>query len=209
MSRFSKIQFGLLSFLALGISLYSLSYIIFGARYAPPGIAANFNAKPFFFLLHVGGGIIALSLGIWQFLARTRKSRWHRYAGRTYVIACISGGIGGLAIAVSSSAGPIAQGGFSVLAVLWIATTVKAYTTARNKDFKAHRIWMWRSFGLTCAAITLRLYLPIGGMLGVDFLVLYQFTSWACWITSLTIAELTRRFLDRRVQPVNSVPTRV
>ena len=197
MNYFSKVPYGLLAVLAVGVSLYSLHYFIFGATYAPPGISINFLNRPTAFLLHVGGGLVALGTGVWQFLPRTRKSRWHRYSGRIYVLACLIGGIGGLAIAPYSTAGPIAQSGFTVLAVVWILTTLKAYGTAQRRDFTAHRIWMWRSFGLTAAAITLRLYLPVGQILGFDFLPLYQFTAWACWLTSLAIAEGTRRWIDR------------
>ncbi len=195
--RASAIPFAILVLLAVGVSLLSLHYFIVGAKFAPPSIAHHFVANTFPFLLHVGGGIVALGLGVWQFLPRTRRSSWHRLAGRTYVVACILGGIGGLIIALGAITGPVAQSGFAVLAVLWIATTIKAYLTARARDFAAHRIWMWRSFGLTCAAITLRLILPIGGIAGVPFDILYPFTAWACWISSLTIAEVLRRMIDR------------
>lgn len=195
--RAQAIPFGILAFLAVGVSLFSLHYFVTGARLAPPGIAENFTANTFAFLLHVGGGVIALGLGVWQFLPRTRRSSWHRLAGRVYVVACLLGGLGGFAIALGSTAGPVAQSGFAILAVLWIGATLKAYLTARARDFATHRIWMWRSFGLTCAAITLRLILPIGGIAGVPFEILYPITAWACWISSLGIAETLRWMRDR------------
>ncbi|MHA3916200.1 DUF2306 domain-containing protein [Halovulum sp. GXIMD14793] len=147
--------------------------------------------------MHVAGGSVALAIGVWQFLPRTRRSNWHRLAGRIYVFACLLGGIGGLAIAPYSEAGPVAQAGFGLLAVLWLAVTLIAWRKAVMRDFAAHRIWIWRSYGLTCAAITLCLILPLGMVLGVLFSVLYPFTSWACWISSLCIAEVIRRRLDR------------
>lgn len=198
MTRISSIPFGLLAFLSVGVSVVSLHYFYPSLGLIPPAIFLNFVARPIPFLLHVSGGAVALTIGVWQFLPRTRKSNWHRYAGRIYVLACLIGGIAGMAVAPFSEAGPIAQSGFTVLSALWIYTTLKAYGTAQQRDFVAHRIWMWRSFGLTSAAITLRLYLGIGSILGIEFLPLYQFTAWGSWITNLFIAEGLRRWKDRR-----------
>lgn len=203
--RISKLIYGFIAFLAIGVSVASLHYFLFGARFAPPGIAENFTARPALFLLHVGGGVVALAIGIWQFMPRTRRSSWHRLAGRAYVIACILGGIGGFFLALGSTAGFVAQTGFGLLAVLWIAATWKAYSAIRARDIAAHRIWMWRSYGLTAAAITLRIILPVGSIAGVPFELLYPFTAWACWISSLAIAEATRMILDARQQEVATV----
>ena len=190
--------YGLLALLATGVALYAAHYFVTGASTAPPGIDDSFRARPMAFYAHIGGGALALAIGVWQFLPRTRRSRWHRYAGRAYATGCLVGGIGGLAIAPYAQGGPVAQTGFFLLGALWIGTTLRAWQLVRAGRIAQHRVWIYRSFGLTCAAIALRLILPAGMVLGVPFDPLYAFTAWACWLSSLAIAEGTRRLIDAR-----------
>ena len=49
---------------------------------------------------------------------------------------------------------------------------------------------MIRSWALTLAAITLRIYLPIVGVLGLEFLPWYRAISFLAWVPNLMIAEL-------------------
>ena len=73
-----------------------------------------------------------------------------------------------------------------------------AWTRALARDFVAHERWMIRSFALTLAAVTLRIYLPIAiiqnhGEFPVDA---YRLIAWAAWVPNLIIAEIwlaTRR----------------
>jgi ABC-type spermidine/putrescine transport system permease subunit II len=63
-----------------------------------------------------------------------------------------------------------------------------------QRDFAAHRRWMIRSFALTFAAVTLRLYLPLGFLLPVSFDDAYRVISFLCWVPNLLAAEwLLRR----------------
>jgi hypothetical protein len=48
---------------------------------------------------------------------------------------------------------------------------------------------MIRSFALTFAAVTLRLYLIPPAIAGVDFVTAYQWIAWLCWVPNLAIAE--------------------
>ena len=52
---------------------------------------------------------------------------------------------------------------------------------------------MIRSFALTFAAVTLRLYLPLIPLLGLSFIDGYRAVSFLCWIPNLIIAELYLR----------------
>ena len=69
-------------------------------------------------------------------------------------------------------------------------TTAMAWTSAVRRDFVAHERWMIRSFALTLAAVTLRLYLPIAPVLGYPFMPAYVAISWLCWVPNLIVAEL-------------------
>jgi hypothetical protein len=59
-----------------------------------------------------------------------------------------------------------------------------------QRDFAAHRRWIIRSFALTLAAVTLRLYVPIAVMLPVQFEDAYRAISFLCWVPNLLVAEL-------------------
>ena len=48
---------------------------------------------------------------------------------------------------------------------------------------------MIRSYALTLAAVTLRIYVPVGLALGVPFADAYQAISWLCWVPNLVVAE--------------------
>jgi hypothetical protein len=141
-------------------------------------------------LMHFAGGGLALAVGALQF------SRWirlhtpavHRWLGRTYVIAVLVGGFAGMAMSTAADGGIAGRLGFGVLAIVWLYTTVQAYFAIRQREIDMHRAWMFRSFSLTFAAVTLRVYLPLAQMAGVSFDVAYPIIAWACWVPNLFIA---------------------
>jgi uncharacterized membrane protein (DUF4010 family) len=57
--------------------------------------------------------------------------------GRTYVTACLVGGVAGGLIAPYTSAGPVAGAGFLVLAIAWLWCAFAAYRAAVRRDFAA------------------------------------------------------------------------
>ena len=197
----------LLMLSATGIALLSTRFLLPNPPHIGPGILENFLAHKPAFLTHVVASLIALLIGPWQFVQKVR-SRWprlHRWMGRTYMVAVLLGGVSGFIIAWTSSAGPIAAGGFASLAVVWLYVTNKGYQTAKARQFPAHRRWMIRSFALTAAAITLRLGLPIAPILGYDFQTGYIILSWVCWLFNLAIAELYLR-AGRKITSDNNRP---
>jgi hypothetical protein len=48
---------------------------------------------------------------------------------------------------------------------------------------------MLRSYALTLAAVTLRLYLPAFEMAGYSFDVSYPLISWIAWVPNLLVVE--------------------
>jgi len=69
----------------------------------------------------------------------------------------------------------------------------------------AHRRWMIRSFSLTLAAVTLRIYLPIAAAAGLPFHDVYRAVAWFRWVPNLLVAEglIWRDALDLPSQRVN------
>jgi len=143
------------------------------------------------FYAHVVWGPIALLLGPSQFMPACRKQRigLHRKMGYIYIVAVAFAGLAGLGIAPFASTGLVAQIGFSGLAIAWLYTTFQAFQAIKQRQVAQHRNWMVRSFALTLAAVTLRIYLPISLISGVAFSVAYPVIAWACWVPNLAVAE--------------------
>jgi hypothetical protein len=192
-SRFSRTDKLLWSIGALScavIALVSYRYVL-GVGPAPDVVATNLLKAPWL-VVHVGAAATALLTAPVQFVPaiRARFRRVHRWVGRVYAVSCVIGGAAGAILAFGASTGPISTAGFATLAVLWIAVTALAWRHARRRDFVAHRAWMLRSFALTFAAVTLRLYLPLLTILPVDFADGYRAISFLCWVPNLLAAEL-------------------
>jgi hypothetical protein len=186
----SRAGLGLLSLLSALVALASARFLL---GIAPPDVILANRFFPGWFALHVAGATLALALGPLQFVPRVRNGlpRVHRWIGRTYVVACLLGGVAGLVLALGASTGPISQTGFGLLAVLWLVTTAQGWRMARQGRYQsAHRDWMIRSFALTFAAVTLRIYLPLSQVLGLPFEESYRVISWLAWVPNLLVAEL-------------------
>jgi uncharacterized membrane protein len=180
--------------LAVLVGLASYRYLVLGPAGAPSNVAANrFAASAL--VLHASLGATALILGPAQFFAswRARWPAWHRRSGTLYVTCCLIGGVAGLVLAAGTSAGPVGVAGFGLLAACWIGATANAWRFARARNFAAHRRWMTRSFALTFAAVTLRLYLPLAIMAHIDMAAAYRAISFLCWVPNLAVAELWLR----------------
>ncbi len=48
---------------------------------------------------------------------------------------------------------------------------------------------MTRSYALTLAAVTLRIWLPMSQVAGIPFADAYQVVAWLCWVPNLVVAE--------------------
>jgi uncharacterized membrane protein len=180
-----------MALLALAIALYAYRYLAQGVTIAPANVATNRFAGVAL-VFHAGFGATALLLGPLQFFQRLRARwpRWHRRVGTVYVAACLLAAPAGLLLAFGNSSGPIATAGFGLLAIAWFTTTLAAWRYARARDFVRHRRWMIRSYALTFAAVTLRLYLPIAIISHLDMLDAYRAISFLCWVPNLMVAEL-------------------
>jgi len=117
-----------------------------------------------FMLMHTTTGAIALALGPSQFMAvvRRRWPRFHRDAGRIYLVSALLSMVGGLAYLGTT---PPAQV-FSGVPFAWalvgldlavLASGALAYTAIRGRDLPRHRAWMALNFGLLLATPGLRL----------------------------------------------------
>lgn len=169
------------------VALYSLRFVAELGGYhlmVDLGIQSVIARVPVQALTHMIVAPLALLLGPLQFLPklRARFPRVHRYIGRSYVASCVIAGIGGLATATHASGGPVAGWGFGILAVLWIGTTLGGWWAAVRRRLPLHRLFMRLSYAMTFGAVTLRLQIPLGFMLGYasysEMSVWLAYTSW-------------------------------
>lgn len=185
-----RFGWALMALLASLVALYAAVVLLVPGAGAP-SVASLRAAVPWAVAAHLAGGSIALALGPWQFSSRlrARRIRVHRWSGRAYVVAVVVGGVGALGLAPMSQEGFVTHVGFGLLAVLWLAATLEAYRQIRAGHQEAHRRWMTRSFALTLAAVTLRIYLPLGLVMGIPYHDAYQAVAWFCWVPNLVVAE--------------------
>lgn len=179
--------------LCVGVAVASYRYL-FPNAVMPALIASNEFRLPWL-VVHAASASTALLIGPWQFWrrVRSRRPRLHRWMGRSYVAACLIGGVSGFVLALGASTGPITTAGFGLLSILWIGSTTAAWRMAVRRDFAGHRRWMIRSFAMTFAAVTLRLYLPVAAALPLAFEDGYRAISFLCWVPNLLAAELYLR----------------
>ena len=194
----NKLLFWLVAIFSILIGLYPLIYFILdmesnGLLGSKPKIISTNLVWRIAFFTHIYFGGISLLVGWSQFSKRIRGKRLklHRFLGKIYVVSVLFSSISGLYVAIFANGGIVAKVGFSFLAIGWFYTTLNAYTTIRKKDIDSHRKWMIRSYSLTLAAVTLRLWLPtLPSILGIPFAEAYVIISWLCWVPNILIAEI-------------------
>lgn len=192
-SHWIRILVGLSAF---AVALVTFRFALLGLELAFPEMRQLIAGHGVPFLMHVISAPIALALGAIPFAwprQRLRFHAFHRWSGRLYGLAILIGGIGGLLIAPFVNGGIVAALGFGLLSVLWLATTGRAVLLAMNRRFVEHRRWMIRSYALTFAAVTLRLYLLFFMLAGWSYTEASPILAWICWVPNLIAAELLLR----------------
>lgn len=192
---------------SLAIAVYAPGQYLFDtldnlAR-AETGLAPAYAQRPvviqIVFYTHILFGGLALLVGGFQFsrALRRRSIRLHRWIGRTYVASVAIGGASAFVMSFFSSVALLGFFGFGTLAVLWIWTTYRGYRSARDGDLASHQAWMIRSYALTYAAPTLRIWLLLLIVVQLPFGVdpaaiganAYAPVPFLCWLPNIVIAE--------------------
>ena len=207
----------LMAFLAVVVTIIALApYITFNSENfnnATKRYATESTLRYVGLFVHAFAGGIALLIGPFQFLDGFRKRRpvVHRWMGRLYLVSILIGGLSAFIIAPGMISGLVGEVGLMSLAILWFWTGWNAYSSIRKGDVKSHREWMIRSFALTFAAATLRLWLgtliatqlpflqtKYAGDFDALFVEVYRVVMWLCWVPNIIIAEM---IIQRRRNP--------
>jgi uncharacterized membrane protein len=138
------------------------------------------------------GGII-LIIGFFQHNRNVRRKapKVHRRLGYFYVfgILCFSAP-GGFVMSLFIGRGPLVLASFATQCALWFYFTAKAFTSIKGGNITAHEEWMNRSFALTLAAITLRIYIFASSFwIPLSQPGAYATLAWLSWVPNILIAE--------------------
>src|SRR3954451_621823 len=93
------IGWGMVAVFALLIGVVSLRLLSFNPEAVTEELRPNLVRHPILFYAHTVIAPFALLLGVWQFLPATRRSAYHRWAGRLYVGCVVLASIAGFIIA--------------------------------------------------------------------------------------------------------------
>jgi uncharacterized membrane protein len=146
-------------------------------------------------ILHLSFGIVALILGAIQFwpAIRNKYPRWHRNAGKAYIICAIIAALSAFYL-LSNYNLPGSIPPLAILATLWLSTTVFAYLFARKKNYKVHKQFMTRSYVCALAFVFIRLLDKFDHSTGVlsfikDDETRATFIDWMGWMLPVMITE--------------------
>lgn len=144
----------------------------------------------FTFRTHVLLGLIAITIGPFQFLEKIRKANKsiHKTIGYVYTISVMLSGLSGLVIAQYAMGGWITSVGFSILSLIWLYVTLKAILSIRIGEIRSHKKWMFLSYALTFSSITQRTLLLIPLLTEIPFIPIYQLSAWLPWLVNINIA---------------------
>lgn len=179
-----------MAFLAVGVAMYAWA-LAFVPDIRSPIVSDIFLRTPFSAYGHFVGAGIALTIGAFQMNSRIRKRYLssHRWLGRVYLITVVIAALSAFRLSLDSFGGLVTHIAFAILGLCWISSTVMAYYCIRHHNVRQHEIWMIRSYALTLAAVTLRLYLPASMIAEIPFEVAYPAIAWIAWVPNILIVE--------------------
>lgn len=145
------------------------------------------------FFIHVYASLWVLFAGFTQFSKKLLQNnpRLHRIFGYIYVTdVLLITGPAGLVMGFYANGGLFSRIAFVSLAILWIFFSAMALIRAKQKNFKAHRNYMIRSYALTLSALTLRAWkYGITNTMTLPPMDVYRVVAWLGWVGNLLVAE--------------------
>lgn len=172
---------------AIGVGVYPAFYFLLdmsgGLLSSKPAEVLESSFWRTAFYAHISFGGMALLTGWSQFSRKFRSKHlsFHKMLGKVYLISVMISGFCGLFIAFFATGGIASVLGFGGLALAWLLTSSAAYRQIRMRNIDAHQQWMIRSYAMTFAAVTLRIWLPLFQIAGIDFMIAYPIIAWLCW----------------------------
>lgn len=153
--------------IALSVYFFIDNVYIYFEGYRSKIFGKTLFNNQFWVVSHLIGGTLALFLGPIQFWKpiRTKYLSFHRTSGKIYIIGALITGFSALRLSLISTCHPCRVSLF-ILAILVLFTTVAAWYSVKNKNVKAHRQFVVRSYVTVLSFVAVR----IDGILPMSFL---------------------------------------
>jgi uncharacterized membrane protein len=143
-------------------------------------------------VVHITAGIMALLSGpvqLWLGLT-DRNVRAHRRLGIVYLGSVGASSVAGYYLAFHTTFGFAFGAGLAGLATAWIVTTALAFAAIRRHLYEQHKEWMIRSYVVTTAFVTFRLWFALLGVIGLGTRAERgTVMAWSCWAVPLLVTE--------------------
>lgn len=179
-------------------SILMFIYSFVGYVFLPPGTLApplkpSFDSNTVAIIAHAVFSSIAIVSGVIQ-LRRSFRVKYPKVNIRLrymYFVSVFFGSVTGFYLAFFAYAGFANVVGFSLLAILWLYTTYKAFIFQKHDNMPSFRIWIVRSYALTFAAVTLRIYMGLFFLIFgyKQFEYFYATLGFLCWVPNLLFIE--------------------
>ncbi|WP_257453624.1 DUF2306 domain-containing protein [Archangium lipolyticum] len=166
--------------------------VLYGSQIATEMIPKQFE-WPIQNMLHRLGGTLYMVMGVLQFnkTFRARRPRVHRWVGRAFILLSFSAAISGGTMAYTHGmAGTVELVPSIVFGALMILFTIRAYLSARRREFAQHREWMIRSFSIGLGVATIRIFYAVGIVAtSLTPTQLIGVTFWSGWLVTMAAGE--------------------
>jgi hypothetical protein len=193
-------RFLLWLFVLLGVllGLNTFTYLNFDPTYGflklkQEAIATGWYLPFYYSHIFIGG--LVLIAGFIQFNRniRIKFSLVHRRCGYLYVFGILFlAAPGGMVMSFFINRGPMVLLSFITQCSLWIYFTAGAFRKITQRKVGEHEEWMMRSFALTLAAITLRIYIFVGSFyFDLNQPTAYAVLAWSSWVPNILFTEYT------------------
>lgn len=195
-----KVTYAIVILLVVSLATNALTYINFDSNYGFLKLKQNAIATgwylPFYYSHVLIAGLI-LVVGLFQLhpISRARYRDAHRMLGYFYVMGILFfAAPGGLIMSLFINRGPWVLASFLLQTVLWFFFTFMAFKRILHKDIVAHKQWMWRSYALTFAAVTLRIYIFLfSWSFDMSQPESYATLAWLSWVPNLLVVEFMNK----------------
>ena len=181
----------------IGVILLALVFIFMHAiQYFgfDPEVFGRYWPYKYLLIGHVGGGILALVIGPFQFSSsfRNKYLSIHRLIGKVYIIAILIGSFCAVTLAFTVAMDVHWTWALSLigLAFPWTICVLMAFRSIRLRRITTHREWMTRSYVVTFAFITFRI---LNDYIMADmgtFIERGPTAIWISWSVPLLVAEV-------------------
>jgi hypothetical protein len=181
--------------LALAAAMSLIFVAVFALRYftLDQQLYGAYWPHRWWLLVHIVAGLVAIVTGPVQLWLgfNDRRMGMHRRLGIVYMLSIAVGAPSGLYLAFNTDNGVIAGAGLAGLSIAWALTTGMAYAAVRRHLYDQHKEWMIRSFVVTLAFVSARLFVGVGMAAGVeDFRTAFAMAIWASWALPLLVTEV-------------------